>query len=454
VRLCQERDEPSASSSGSPGGRELALRDTSGPPLLDADKVAAIEAYMKKAGGSEQATRLETLFGVRKHQLARHFSLYEDRRRIYAAPLSDAEKAAVAKAAASSLARGSELRGLEQRLEKLTVRRGSVAEAMVFCIDHGAQQAAALSRRLIKALEEPDLRTDTALARLFLVSDILFNANSGAKGAAGYRTSLQDLLPNACERFGRQWLQGLQGRLEQDRARAAVSAVLEAWRSWAVFPPLYTKGLEALLFAPVPRADEEEEAREEPGQGDSEALRRRLRRWTLPAARLPFAARLRGLSGAALAASVCRVRLCHYERFWDARGLPDECDLPEESLDGAPVEPLSSAVRSVLLLPRPDAELDGESCSDGELAAAADEERLAAEAVDARHHGASLGSNGELPQPDDSAPEDDFPDGSPLQTDPYCAFEAGGEEEEEREQPPSIESEPPKKRARSRTPSL
>mmetsp|Transcript_35080 Transcript_35080/g.81462 ORF Transcript_35080/g.81462 Transcript_35080/m.81462 type:complete len:591 (+) Transcript_35080:320-2092(+) len=210
-----------------------------------------------------------------------------------------------------------ELRGLERLLQQLTTARDLVGEAMVFCIDNGMRHAAPLAKALVKALQEPNMETEVVLARLFLVSDILYNSNACARGAARYQSSFQDLLPDASERLGRQWFQRLeQGRLEQARAERAVRCVLGAWQEWAVFPPLFCRGLQALLFAPVP---------EVPllgSLGNNEALRRKLEHWhsSGEAARLPYAARLRGLSGPGLPVAECRARLCHYELYWHNSG--------------------------------------------------------------------------------------------------------------------------------------
>lgn len=361
VRLSQEGDE-AASRQG--GGRELAV------VALEGERVLAIEAYLKKAGGSEQVARLEALFGVKKQQLSKHFTLYEDRKKMYAAPLTGLARQA-SLAALSGLE--AELKDLEQILRNLTPSRGSIAEAMAFCVDRGDQHAAPLARRLMKALEEPDLKTRTAISRLYLVSDVLYNANSGVKGAARYRTSFQELLPGACERLGRHWLQRLsRGRLEWERARDAVHAVLGAWRAWGVFPQLFVRGLEALLFAPLPSegsdgssdASDEDEA---DGTRSPEILRRRLARWRGAGAetsRLTFAARLRGLSGASLPASECAVRLCHYERYWCRRGNPDEFDPIEEPSEARAA---AAAARSAAALREAAAEdIDGESLSDGD----------------------------------------------------------------------------------------
>eukprot|EP00401_Gymnodinium_catenatum_P067368 CAMPEP_0117457694 /NCGR_PEP_ID=MMETSP0784-20121206/541_1 /TAXON_ID=39447 /ORGANISM="" /LENGTH=344 /DNA_ID=CAMNT_0005251177 /DNA_START=28 /DNA_END=1063 /DNA_ORIENTATION=- len=167
-------------------------------------------------------------------------------------------------------AASSELEGLEKRLRCLRPARASVHEAMVFCIDNCSQHGSSLARRLVRALVEADLGTEMVIARLFLISDVLYNSNCRVQGADKFRSSFQELLPDAFEHLGRLCIRrpGLQ-RVEQMRAQSVVRHVLTTWQAWSVFPPLFTKGLESLVFAPVlenvyPQAE------------TSEALRRKL----------------------------------------------------------------------------------------------------------------------------------------------------------------------------------
>lgn len=371
VRLAQEFDDTKPSGTG----REVL---PSGTPL-EPDKILAIEAYLKKAGGSEQVARLEPMFGVRKGQLARHFHLYEDRKKLYASPLTGTARQA---ALASVSGLDTVLKDLERLLRDLRPMQASIAEAMVYCIDNGVQHAASLARRLAKALEEPEPRSRAALARLYLVSDVLHNANAGVKGAARYRTSFQELLPDACEHLGRQWLQCLaRGRPERDRTYAAVRAVLAAWRDWGVFPPLFTRGLEALLFSKLPSASDgsdgsssESSSDEAPDEAIPGQLQRRLARWRTPTdpARLPFAARLRGLSGSSLPAAECAVRLCHYEQYWCSHGRPDEFDPLDDAVEVVAARQARAAATAAAaapsrgLQPGSHEDIDGESLSDGD----------------------------------------------------------------------------------------
>jgi len=231
---------------------------SSGPPLRS-EQVKEIDAYLKKAGGSERVSRLESMFNVRRAQLVRHFTLYEDRKKLYATPMparslasGNAPNASIGPAVATNS--GCELQQLEQFLQRLTPSRASVAEAMVFCLEHAASHAAPLARGIIRAIEEPKLRSEGALARLFLISDILYNSNSSAKGASRYRATFQELLPDACERLGRQWLQRLErGRLEQTRAESNVRRALSAWQDWGVFPPAFRSRLGGVAIRPSTR---------------------------------------------------------------------------------------------------------------------------------------------------------------------------------------------------------
>ena len=218
--------------------------------------------------------------------------------------------------------------------------------------DSGAQHSAALARGLVRALNEPDLRSDALLARFYLVSDVLYNSRSEAPGAGRFRTSFQELLPDAFKSLGHAVLRSDRfGKLERSRVEVAFRGVLAVWQEWEIFAPLFPKGLEALVFARM--AVEEVSAKPEKTSGA--ALKPKLARWCTAknAARLPYAARVRGLSGSALATAQCRARLCHFERYWHALG--DE-DLQKLDADFLPPQ-----------LADEDEDMDGDSLSDGDL---------------------------------------------------------------------------------------
>eukprot|EP00927_Polykrikos_kofoidii_P060480 TRINITY_DN55446_c0_g1_i1.p1 TRINITY_DN55446_c0_g1~~TRINITY_DN55446_c0_g1_i1.p1 ORF type:complete len:577 (-),score=105.90 TRINITY_DN55446_c0_g1_i1:396-2024(-) len=237
------------------------------------------------------------------------------------------------------LERAEVLRGLEENMKALTTSRGAIRNAMGFCLEHAPRHAAVVAKRLIWALEAPDLDTDTVVARLFLVSDVLHNSGGGrVQGATQYRASFQELLPGAFEQLGRQWLSSLGKDLctERRRAETAARRVLRAWRSWSVFPALFIGGLEMLLFAPVvmESARDDEDTHEELRD---KVLQQKLARWRKASdmSQLPKAAHQRGLAGTCQAVADCVRLLCRYERYWH-RPVPSEtsCSELEDNIDG------------------------------------------------------------------------------------------------------------------------
>ncbi|CAK0803561.1 unnamed protein product [Prorocentrum cordatum] len=209
-------------------------------------------------------------------------------------------------AAASAPAVAEEvLHGLDCVVADAELSRRSVCDAMVYCMEHAGSHAENLARRLVGALGQEGLGTEGVLARLFVISDVLYNSIQSKRSRSA----------DACENLGRTWLQPIASREERARGEGGVRRVFGAWEAWRVFLPLFTKGLECLLLAPEMR---DVSCREAAGEPD-ERLRPKLTRWYggLEQAALPQACLERGLKGPhALPPVLCRARLCHFERFW------------------------------------------------------------------------------------------------------------------------------------------
>ncbi|CAE8612789.1 unnamed protein product [Polarella glacialis] len=309
----------------------VAVGVSGGPPFAEAasaplkpEQISAIEAHLRRCGGQDRFSRLKTTFGVKQAQLISHFTVLAvgvDAVVLLNKPgISGASGGFLTGQVAVSVVGAVQV--LEALLAQLRPNKHVIGAAMVYCIDRAEKYAALLARRLASAMGEASPNT---LARLYLVSDVLHNANSGRPGATLFRESLQELLPESCEQLGRVWLRRVEGLVERARMESAVRRVLKTWDDWAVFPALFTKGLEALLFSPVLIMSQEVAARE-----PDRALRNKLQRWfsATDQGRLPYASRLRGLSGKAVPTTVCRARLCHFERYWHRPGIqmpePDE----------------------------------------------------------------------------------------------------------------------------------
>eukprot|EP00747_Dinoflagellata_sp_TGD_P095574 gnl/TRDRNA2_/TRDRNA2_166515_c0_seq2.p1 gnl/TRDRNA2_/TRDRNA2_166515_c0~~gnl/TRDRNA2_/TRDRNA2_166515_c0_seq2.p1 ORF type:complete len:684 (+),score=115.94 gnl/TRDRNA2_/TRDRNA2_166515_c0_seq2:197-2053(+) len=292
---------------------------------LTAEQVSAIEAHLRTIGGKDRVSRIGSLFGVKKVQLATHFNLVpcgDDPLVVPGRkmpPSTQGTNGTSQMIPGTNVVVGNVVDVLDQLLLRLIPSRSSVGEVMVFCMQQAARDhAAKLARRLVASLSESGLSTDNVLARFYVINDLLHNATCRRKGASQFGQSFQELLPEACEQTGRVWLRRLEGHLSRIRGEAKIRRVLAAWDDWSVFPPLFTKGLEALLFSPVLETTAEDAEKEA-----DPTLRKKLLRWfeASDQARLPYACRLRGLSGKFLSTAACRARLCHFERYWHRPGL-------------------------------------------------------------------------------------------------------------------------------------
>eukprot|EP00401_Gymnodinium_catenatum_P006777 CAMPEP_0117511688 /NCGR_PEP_ID=MMETSP0784-20121206/28638_1 /TAXON_ID=39447 /ORGANISM="" /LENGTH=548 /DNA_ID=CAMNT_0005307371 /DNA_START=80 /DNA_END=1723 /DNA_ORIENTATION=+ len=203
--------------------------------------------------------------------------------------------------------------GFDKMLAQLGTNRGSVSDAMVYCMENAPHHAEALATRLAASLGKAGLTTNAILARLFVVSDVLHNSGSKRQGASQYRVSLQELLPEVFENLGRVWLRKLEKQADRVRSEGAIRQVLKAWERWRAFPLLYTRGLECLIFMQI-----SDITAREAGNEPDERLRQKVTRWFsgMTQAELPYACQQRGLAGKELPTVLCRARLCHFERYW------------------------------------------------------------------------------------------------------------------------------------------
>jgi len=88
---------------------------------------------------------------------------------------------------------------------------------------------------------------ETKCARLFLMSDVLFNSQQpGVKNAFRYRDAIEQMAPDVFKCLG-QHGNGNVGRITMNKLRSAVLKVLNAWDSWSVYNGIFLDQLEALF---------------------------------------------------------------------------------------------------------------------------------------------------------------------------------------------------------------
>mmetsp|Transcript_16472 Transcript_16472/g.47364 ORF Transcript_16472/g.47364 Transcript_16472/m.47364 type:complete len:605 (-) Transcript_16472:1189-3003(-) len=130
--------------------------------------------------------------------------------------------------------------------EKLCASREAICAAMAFCFDKSGA-AKQISELLEEALldDRPSVSVDTRIARLYLLSDVLFNSQQpGVKNAFRYRDAVEKMSPAVFESLGRHE-NGKAGRMTMNKLRNAVSAVLGAWTNWSVYNPSFLDHLYA-----------------------------------------------------------------------------------------------------------------------------------------------------------------------------------------------------------------
>ncbi|KAL7533797.1 hypothetical protein ACHAWF_004625 [Thalassiosira exigua] len=127
--------------------------------------------------------------------------------------------------------------------EKLCASRGAICEAMAFAFDKSGA-AREISELLREAMLESagGISVDTRIARLFLLSDILFNSQQpGVRNAFQYRDAIEAMSPDVFESLGRHG----GGRMTKNKLRKAVSSVLSAWTNWSVYNSAFIDELES-----------------------------------------------------------------------------------------------------------------------------------------------------------------------------------------------------------------
>mmetsp|Transcript_12804 Transcript_12804/g.22480 ORF Transcript_12804/g.22480 Transcript_12804/m.22480 type:complete len:578 (+) Transcript_12804:478-2211(+) len=127
--------------------------------------------------------------------------------------------------------------------EKLCASQESICEAMAFAFDKSGA-AKEISELLRTAMLESGngISVETRIARLFLLSDILFNSQQpGVRNAFQYRDAIEAMSPDVFESLGRHG----GGRMTKNKLRKVVSSVLSAWTNWSVYNFTFIDELES-----------------------------------------------------------------------------------------------------------------------------------------------------------------------------------------------------------------
>ena len=135
---------------------------------------------------------------------------------------------------------------LVHALRTLTVDRQVISDAMVFILDH-ADCAADVAVMMVDALSLSETPVPLKIARLFLVSDVLYNTSAPVRNASRYRARLQEALPDVFESLQESY-RNADSRMAQELLRKHVLKVLRVWRGWYIFSDDFLNGLQSTFL--------------------------------------------------------------------------------------------------------------------------------------------------------------------------------------------------------------
>jgi len=272
--------------------------------------------------------------------------------------------------------------------KKLTISRESICAAMAFCFEKSGA-AHEISSLLKDTLldDSPNVTMDMRIARLYLLSDILFNSQQpGVRNAFFYRDALEKMAPEIFASLGRHGV-GQVGRMTMNKLRTVVSAVLGAWAEWSVYNPVFLDELEARFSGKAPETSPKDEAKKIPSPEADTAVNKE------PLTDSPSAVVLTHARGewtsvsnqdADLVDNGPNIATSNNDNSHDPQS-PDDEDLDGSPLDDAvPAENDDQSIDDIDGQPLEDSDLDGSPLSnpEGDKDNALDDDDLDGEALE------------------------------------------------------------------------
>lgn len=138
---------------------------------------------------------------------------------------------------------------LEEILRGLTPRRGDIGEAMLFCLNH-AEAAEEIVECITESLSILKTPLPKKIARLYLVSDILYNASAKVSNSSYYRKYFEAKL---CQIFSdlNATYKAIQGHLQSENFKQRVMSCFRAWEDWTIYPEAFLIKLQNIFLGLV-----------------------------------------------------------------------------------------------------------------------------------------------------------------------------------------------------------
>ncbi|XP_016528662.1 U2 snRNP-associated SURP motif-containing protein isoform X3 [Poecilia formosa] len=145
---------------------------------------------------------------------------------------------------------------LEEMLRGLSPRRGDVAEAMLFCLNH-AEAAEEIVECITESLSILKTPLPKKIARLYLVSDVLYNSSAKVSNASYYRKYFETKLSQIFADLNATY-KTIQGHLQSENFKQRVMSCFRAWEDWAVYPDPFLIKLQNIFLGLVNLSSEKE----------------------------------------------------------------------------------------------------------------------------------------------------------------------------------------------------
>uniref|UniRef100_UPI00398EDA55 U2 snRNP-associated SURP motif-containing protein-like n=1 Tax=Pristiophorus japonicus TaxID=55135 RepID=UPI00398EDA55 len=123
---------------------------------------------------------------------------------------------------------------LENILRGLAPHRNDIGDAMVFCLNN-AEAAEEIVDCIAESLSILQTPLQKKIARLYLVSDILYNSCAKVANASYYRKYFETKLPQLFTDM-HEAHKVIQARLQAEQFKQKIMTCFRAWEDWAVYP--------------------------------------------------------------------------------------------------------------------------------------------------------------------------------------------------------------------------
>ncbi|KAL1939804.1 hypothetical protein VTO73DRAFT_9504 [Trametes versicolor] len=136
-------------------------------------------------------------------------------------------------------------RRFEAMLRALSGRRGEMARCMAFSLEH-AEAAAEVADIIVASLVVDGTPVPRKVARLHLICDILHNSAAPLPMAWKFRQEFQARLGLVFDHLSTIY-HSFPGRITAETFKKQITAVVDIWEDWIVFPPEFTAVLRQRL---------------------------------------------------------------------------------------------------------------------------------------------------------------------------------------------------------------